>query len=268
MKKSIFIFIAFFLTLAGFAEVRVVSLSPAVTETIFQLGAEKLLVGRSSACDYPRAAENIPVAGEFGIPDLEKILQLRADLVITNVMVNPAAAKTLQRHGVRVLVAPCDKISDYRALVAELGKLLACEDAAAREIERIDAAKARWARARNYPYRVLMIIWEKPIVVPGNGTFCQELLLQSGVKALDFKGKKGYFTPDAEYLLLSDPDIVLVLRDPEGLSMHPVLKKMRAVREKKVIKPVDPDIFQRPGPRWIEAVDFLRGEWEKMDEKN
>ncbi len=262
MKKFGIIALLVGVVLTGFAQ-RVVSLSPAVTETIFQLGAESALVGRSRVCDFPAQARELPVAGDFGIPDAEAILKLRADLVITNLMVNPVAAKTLERRGVRVWVAPCNRIGDYRELVAELGKTLHCEAAAAREIARIDAATEQWARGRRYPYRVLLLLWEKPIVVAGNDTFCQELLALSGVEAVDFAGKSGYFTPDMEFLLNSDPDWVLTWHDPRELAAHPGLKRLRAVRENRVIRLTDPDIFQRPGPRWIEAVNALRAEWEK-----
>lgn len=245
------------------AQVRVVSLSPAVTETIFQLGAESALVGRSSACDFPEKAREIPIAGDFGIPNLETILRLRADLVISNIIVNPAAKKTLERSGVQVVVIPGTKLADYRELVTALGEKLACEDAAALEIARLDAARSRWENGRRYPCRVLIIVWEKPIIVAGEDTFCAELLRLSGVQPVDFAGKHGYFTPDSEYLLKSDPDWILTLHDSKSLAAHPVLRRLRAVRENRVIELPDPDRFQRPGPRWIQAVDFLRSEWEK-----
>ena len=75
-------------------ELRVVSLAPALTELICRLGKEKALVGRSSACNYPLSIRNIPVAGEFGRPNPERVVALKPTHVFANALANPAAAMT------------------------------------------------------------------------------------------------------------------------------------------------------------------------------
>ena len=46
-------------------EIRVVSLAPSLTELVFHLGCGRMLVGRSTVCDYPAEAVKLPVAGGF-----------------------------------------------------------------------------------------------------------------------------------------------------------------------------------------------------------
>ncbi|MBD3274759.1 MAG: cobalamin-binding protein, partial [Candidatus Marinimicrobia bacterium] len=46
------------------SEFRIVSLLPAATELIYELGLGDQLVGRSHECDYPQAARLLPVCSE------------------------------------------------------------------------------------------------------------------------------------------------------------------------------------------------------------
>src|SRR2546426_10890156 len=50
---------------------RIVSLSPAVTELLFALGAGDRVVGRTTWCDFPPAARAVPSLGDGLIPNIE-----------------------------------------------------------------------------------------------------------------------------------------------------------------------------------------------------
>lgn len=240
------------------APLRVVSLAPAITETIYSLGAEKCLVGRSSACDTPVEAKNLPVCGDFAIADVEKILLCHPDCVLTHTLVNASARNALTRAGIKVYALPCDSVGDYRAMVRKLGELLDCRPAAEREIARVDENSLLWKSLPRNNRKMLVVVWDQPLVVAGEGTFCYDLLDLAGEKGVDFKGEKGFFMPDSEYLLQNDPDVILAFFPAAELSRHAVLRKLRAVRENRVISLAGMDIFQRPSPRWCDAVTSLR----------
>ena len=61
---------------------RIVSLAPAVTETLFALGAGGEVVGVSQYCDYPPEVAYLPRVGSFLTPNVEAIAGLRPDLII------------------------------------------------------------------------------------------------------------------------------------------------------------------------------------------
>src|SRR3954467_13518107 len=61
---------------------RIVSLSPNTTETLFALGVGDRVVGRSRYCDHPPEAARIPVVGGYVDASLEAILALHPDLVV------------------------------------------------------------------------------------------------------------------------------------------------------------------------------------------
>jgi len=61
---------------------RVISLAPHITELLFHIEQGGKLVGVDSASDYPKAALTIQQVGNHQQINLEKILQLKPDLVI------------------------------------------------------------------------------------------------------------------------------------------------------------------------------------------
>ena len=67
---------------------RMVSLAPSLTETIFALGAGDRLVGDTDACDYPDAAKTKSKVGNVQAPSLEEIVALRPDLVLATTSAN------------------------------------------------------------------------------------------------------------------------------------------------------------------------------------
>ena len=70
------------LALGVFAQERIVTLSPSLSEIVYGLGRGKELVGVSSYAAWPEAVEKIERIGGYFDPDLEKILSLRPTLVI------------------------------------------------------------------------------------------------------------------------------------------------------------------------------------------
>ena len=98
MRRINAVLSAVVLLIAGLAaeaadELRVISLSPSLTELVFQLGKGSSLVGRSTVCDYPAEVTKLPVAGNFADPDIERVLKLKPDVVITNDLLHPGREK-------------------------------------------------------------------------------------------------------------------------------------------------------------------------------
>src|SRR3954466_4538880 len=74
---------------------RIVSLAPHATELLYAAGAGAKLVAVSEYSDFPEAANRLPrVASSAGV-DLERLLALRADLVVAWRL--EATAKALDR---------------------------------------------------------------------------------------------------------------------------------------------------------------------------
>jgi iron complex transport system substrate-binding protein len=77
---------------------RIVSLSPNVTETLYALDAGSLLVGRSDYCNYPQEAAALPSVGTLYNPSLETLLSLEPNLVISSAFVPEQFLSSVSRY--------------------------------------------------------------------------------------------------------------------------------------------------------------------------
>jgi len=237
---------------------RIVSLSPSITELVCHLGGEENLVGRSSACDCPGSVLRLPVAGDFARPDIEKILSLRPDAVVTCDLLVPAAADALARYGIKVCFLPCRSVAQYRNACVVVGKLIGREKQARAEIGRIDSFVSSCAKWKKLDRKVLCLIWLKPPIVAGENTFLAELVTLAGARSCEFNGTTGYFKPAAEFLVGCGADTLLVFAAPSLCREHPVLRHLEAVKRGRVIHFPKSELLQRPGPRFTQGVLELR----------
>jgi len=112
---------------------RVVSLAPSVTEIVCAVGGAGLLVGRTSACDYPpEIVSKVPIIGGFGAPSLERLIAIRPTLVLDVDLADDTLAAQLQAAGLRRERVRCRGLADIPDALLQVGALLH-RDGVARE---------------------------------------------------------------------------------------------------------------------------------------
>lgn len=82
----------------------VVSLSPAITEKIYDLDLQDTLVGVSDYTSYPQDATDIIFCGTSMIPNTKLIKDLKADLVLCNTDLPQSDLESLEKTGIQVVV--------------------------------------------------------------------------------------------------------------------------------------------------------------------
>ena len=244
---------------------RVVSLSPSLTELVYHLGRGECLVGRSDACDFPAEAAAVPVAGKFADPHLETIIGLRPDLVIANDLMNPGVIKTLGKVNIRVEVIPGETLPEYRAGVLRLGELLSAPAAAAEEVARLDVVLAQ--APPPLPLKVLWVIWDAPPMVGGKNSLPDALIRLTGAENMAGGVEQPYFKCSFDWLLENQPDVIIWCTHDRDITGHRFWKQMQAVRANRVVSDIDPDVVLRPGPRLLGGVALLRQRLAAMAER-
>lgn len=98
---------------------RAVSLSPAMTEIICELGFQNTLVAVSSYCDYPEDL-SLKTVGSTENPDIEAIIELAPDAVFTLSLLSERDIYTLNRAGIAVLTPKTpESLEEYYAMYRE-----------------------------------------------------------------------------------------------------------------------------------------------------
>lgn len=233
---------------------RVVSLTPAITQMLIDMGKQENLVGVSQEDD---ASLGLPVCGSYNNPVVARIVELKPDVVLTESPTGttgdaPALLKALADEGVFALkVIPHSRsIADvHRALIdpvvglgAAVGDQAAAERARKLMQLRIDLVSAV-VKDAGRP-RVLMLINPTTLGAIGTGVTHDELLrLAGGSNALAHLNT-GYLTLDRAQLERTiRPDVVLILepggselvdgdvrlRPLEGLTIPAVMNRRFAV---------------------------------------
>lgn len=235
---------------------RIVSLAPSLTETLFAVGAGRQVVGVDTYSTRPAAARALPHVGSMAAIDSEVILGLHPDLVVGMTSSAPQLAG-FANLGIATRALPIDTLADCYDIIAELGRLSGHLPEATRLATRIRAHLARVARATaGLPEpRALVIIDTGPIFVAGAGSYLDALLRAAHVINLAGGVHATFPQISAEAVEASDPD-VLVMGDDETLPAGPPWSRIRAVRERRIVR-LNADDLARPGPRIVDALDAL-----------
>ncbi len=86
--------------------VSLVSLSPALTETVYALGYGSKLVGVSNYCDRPTVTGELKRCGSALAPDIDAIKALAPKLILSSAALAEADLIALQQLDINVLVVP------------------------------------------------------------------------------------------------------------------------------------------------------------------
>ena len=252
---------AAFLSFAAAAD-GVVSLSPAVTETICAIGGEKLLRGRCTACNYPESIRKLPAAGELGKPNVEAVLLLAPDLTVSDIAIPGGSWKLLESAKAATLILPCRTLEDYPRNVAELGKRLHLEAGAAAEIARFERELGELKKFRPEKRPDVLVLFSlRPLITCGKNSFVSRLVALAGGNNLGDRYPGDYFVISTEQLALTPPDVV-VLTGMNGsdaaLPEIPGAADWPAVKNRRITNSVPADEICRLGPRTLKGTAALR----------
>lgn len=238
---------------------RIVSLLPALTEMVCQLGQCHRLVGLDRYSSWPAQVRGLPRVGGGLDPSIEAVVALRPDLVI--LAGSTRGAERLKALGVPTLTLEPRTHADVQRILLTLGQVLGVADAA-RVWQGIDAGLA--AAAQALPpvargWRVYFEVNDAPYAA-SHSSFIGETLARLGLGNV-VPGKLGPFPRiNPEMVVRADPDLVMIgERQGDALASRPGWRQMRALREGRVcvFTPDESDVLVRPGPRMAEAAQLM-----------
>jgi iron complex transport system substrate-binding protein len=238
---------------------RVVSLVPSITEIVYALGREQVLVGNTTQCDFPEAARAVYKVGDFMNPDVERIVALRPGIVFCALPIHERLVARLKELNIRTYASRPASIAKVLAEVDTVGRLLGAAEQAGDLVARLRARLDSVIPAADSP-RVYLEISSTPLMTPGSGSFINELVSRAGGRNVFAGALQEYPTIDAEAVLQADPEVMLILHpdvSAADVGARVGWSGISAVRTRRVYDNLDEDLFFRPGPRIVEGVALL-----------
>jgi len=243
--------------------VRIVSLSPTATETLFAIGADPQVVAVDDQSDYPKSAPRTTLSGFT--PNVEAIAAYRPDLVISSY--NPRGfLESLNRLRIPVILhdAPKTFAGAYQQ-IRQLGLVTGRRAGASRVIGSMKTQIGRIVKASRDKASRLSVYHElsPDYYSASSKSFVGQVYAALGLTNIadqaDTAGT-GYPQLSAEYIVSSSPDVIVLAdsiccgQKPSTVAARPGWDRISAVRTGSIVR-VHDSIASRWGPR---LVSFFR----------
>lgn len=235
---------------------KIVCLSPSLTEILFEMGYGEKIIGRSSYCDYPEEVLEAEELGNSTYPDIERIIQLAPDVVITSSEISSKDIFTMQQAGIKTLTIMLPKtIDDFSSIYIGFGLM---EEGVFTGKEKGEQVFSRVSSSLNNTEAIslgsFVYITEDYNIATGD-TFESAVFSCFGDNIA--KTYEGYdFNP--EQLLESQPDYIILnnIYDYDDLISHEIFSQLSATVNKKIIL-IDNTILERPSAKICDMIkDF------------
>lgn len=238
---------------------KVVSLSPSLTEIIMGLGASSMLSGVTDHCPE---IEGAPRLGSPKALRLAEIEALRPEGILVDLNENrPEEIRTLQKN-FKLLNFDVRGPKDAADAVCALGRFTGRVSEASKlagDISQAVAASAGGPVAQD-PVRALILIWNQPLLTVNFDTYMSRLVECAGGRNVFRADPLREFAVELEDMIEKEPELLFLAGPPYPFAARHA-KKFREYRNfsKIPIRVVDGLLLSRFGPRTIEALETLKG---------
>lgn len=255
---------------------RIVSITPAGTEILFDLGLGDRVAAVTKYCTWPPEAREKPQLGDMMSVSLESLAVLSPDLVVISNM-NETLRSQAEKMGYATVSVNQDNFSEICASMLRVGEACGVPETASKRVaglrESVREISGAAEKSAATP-RVLVCVGRDPadtamksLYVAGARSFYEDLLEAAGAKNAFERGVP-YAQISMEGLLRTDPDIVLELIGESGMEVTMTTGKilepwekitgLRAARDGNIAV-IRGDFVLRAGPRYPKALGaFIR----------
>ncbi len=239
--------------------IRIVSLAPAYTETLIDLGLKDRIVGVTPCSDYLKETEDIEKVGFYTQPSLEKIVSLKPDLVLAvDYVGQESICKTLERLGIKVVVFRRVGVKGIFEMVEEIGKLCGKEKEAKKLLREMKATIDRVKRkvkGLERP-RVYVEVGYNPLFTAGKSSHIDDLIEIAGGENIAKEIDKPYPRISQEFIIEKDPEVIILpymgrCYTKESVKKRSGWKNMSAVKDNRVYDDIGTQIITIPSPNLI-----------------
>lgn len=248
---------------------KIITLSPSITETLFELGLDDEVIGVTTNDNFPKEATKKEKVGDMN-PNIEKIISLTPDLVLideSSISSNEAGLQQLRDAGITVFVVPnansFEETYDDITLIGDVtNKADEADDIVDDMKDTVADVQQKIKEADVETRKVFVETSDAPdIYTAGDGSYMQEMFDLISADNIAKDGGKDWYKIDPEAIVKGNPDVIIVKYDYVPDIIEKVKKRdgfntITAVKEDRVVQ-VDDDTTSRTGPRLADGLEEI-----------
>ncbi len=239
--RIVFLFLIYLsLTGIGFCTSRIVSLSPALTETLVYVGAADKVVGVTVFTNLIPEARRV---GGIVNPNVEKIISLHPDLILATTMTSDRVISILKRY-TNVEVFSLTTLEDIEKSIERIANLTSGRGKVKRQMFVSDLKYTLKRLSCLENKRIAILTSHPPPVIAGRDSYIGEALGKAGAIVVT---QRTFSVISVESLLKRNPELLVT---PCGTEVPPILKNIPGVC-------IEKEKLLHPSPRFLEALKEL-----------
>jgi iron complex transport system substrate-binding protein len=241
---------------------RFISLSPTLTEILFELGAGRDLVAVTTYCVYPEEAKTKEKIGDFVNPNFEKIVGLKPDVVFAETWSSSKIVARLRgsRLVVREVKSP-RSIEEIYQTILQVGEGLGKENRAIETVasmkRRIEAIRTRADQMKLHPSIYIEI--DLPSWTVGRTSYTSEAIEICGARNIFNDVDKPALQASKETIIERNPDVILTFdSNAEEFRRRPGWQRITALKKGWVIADVGRNTLSHGNHRLVDGMEQLQ----------
>ncbi len=239
----------------------VVSISPGITEILFDLGVGNKIIGRTIFCNFPKEALQIEAIGGISDANLERIIALRPQIVITSSMVRKDLVENIEKAGISIICLPeRSNIEGVFGTIRILGKIFDKENTADSLINnmknQLNEIKSTYNN-NSYKPSIYYVVGYGATgdFTAGRDTYINEIIELSGGR--NIANNISNWSYSKEELFAQQPDYIIVRQEDLNHFINTApYKDLKAVKQKKVLG-INSSLIDCQTCRSIEAIRII-----------
>ena len=239
----------------------IVSLSPGISELIFDLGKGDNLIGRTDYCNYPSQIRNITSIGGITNANVESIISLQPDIVIASSMLTKSKLMQIEKASIAIVALPeRNTVEGVYQTIKILGKILNQNAIAEQKISdmkrRLQVIKDSNASNQTTPTVYYVVgFGAGGDFSAGSNTYIDNIITLAGGNNIAKSSTNWSFS--REKLLSQDPDFIFIRKqDYERFIKTAPYTKLSAVINNRVFS-IESSLMDYQSIRSIEAIEYI-----------
>jgi len=192
---------------------QIISLAPSLTQTVFAIGAEDRLVGRTRFCLWPPEAMAIKSIGGPAVPEIESMMALKPDLILATTLTPIEVVRQIEVLEVPIAIFKQEGVEGTFSDMQVIGRLTgtaAQADAAIQKLEKRRRDLAEKVDAIGMRPRTLLLYGVDGLYSAKVGTFPSDMIELAGGDNVVKTTASDWPQLSMESIIEWNPEVILV----------------------------------------------------------